>query len=149
MVYIHAIHMESNTDPTIAGSREESIKMDSRRDPAIAGPKERSTTRYYSVTTLYYKVLLQYYSVLQSTTPVLLCTAKYYSNTTPVQCAEQAKSPSNLTKYCTCHEILSSPAASETFPVPPCKTHFVWKNTTFRAPAIYQNFTKCCACHKK
>ena len=28
------------------------------------------------------KVLLQYYSVLQSTTPVLLCTAKYYSSTT-------------------------------------------------------------------
>ena len=30
---------------------------------------------------LYYKVLLQYYSVLQSTTPVLLCTTKYYSST--------------------------------------------------------------------
>ena len=44
MVYIHAIHMESNTDPTIAGSREESIKMDSR-DPAIAGPKERRPSR--------------------------------------------------------------------------------------------------------
>ena len=52
---------------------------------------------YYSSTTLYYKVLLRYYSVLQSTTPVLqsttpvlqsttlilLCTTKYYSNTTP------------------------------------------------------------------
>ena len=35
-----------------------------------------------SGTTLYYKVLLQYYSVLQSTTPVLLCTTKYYSSTT-------------------------------------------------------------------
>ena len=33
-------------------------------------------------TILYYKVLLRYYSVLQSTTPVLLCTAKYYSSTT-------------------------------------------------------------------
>ena len=32
--------------------------------------------------TLYYKVLLQYYSVLQSSTPVLLCTAKYDSSTT-------------------------------------------------------------------
>ena len=29
------------------------------------------------------------------------------------------------------------------------QTHFVWKNTTFRAPAISQNFTKCCACHEK
>ena len=40
-------------------------------------------------TTQYYKVLLQYYSVLHrhSTTPVLLCTTKYYSvlqSTTPV-----------------------------------------------------------------
>ena len=33
-------------------------------------------------TILYYKVLLQYYSVLHSTTPVLLCTTKYYSSTT-------------------------------------------------------------------
>ena len=32
---------------------------------------------------------------------------------------------------------------------PILETHFVWKNTTSRAPAIYQNFTKCCACHKK
>ena len=68
------------------------------------------TTKYYSSTTPYYKVLLQYYSVLQcntpvyykmplqyysvlqsatkyysvlhGTTPVLLCTTKYYSSTT-------------------------------------------------------------------
>ena len=26
---------------------------------------------------------------------------------------------------------------------------FVWKNKTFSAPAIYQNCTKCCACHEK
>ncbi len=26
---------------------------------------------------------------------------------------------------------------------------FVLKNTTFRAPAISQNVTKCCACHEK
>ena len=43
-----------------------------------------STTKYYSRTTLYYKVLLQYYSALQSTTPVLLCTTKYYSSTNSV-----------------------------------------------------------------
>ena len=34
-------------------------------------------------------------------------------------------------------------------PRPTLETHFVWKNTTFRAPAIYQDFTKCCACHEK
>ena len=32
---------------------------------------------------------------------------------------------------------------------PILETHFVWKNTTFRAPAISQNCTKCCACHEK
>ena len=32
-------------------------------------------------TTQYYKVLLRYYSVRHSTTPVLLCTTKYYSST--------------------------------------------------------------------
>ena len=141
-----------------------------------------STTKYYSSTTSYYKVLLQYYSVLQSTTPVLLRTTKYYSSTTSYykvllqyykvllgfsnffllatqnwltllirltyevsftirgatkshpptwpntapatqnechqwsashmkrhfQCAEEVKSPFKLTKYCACHEILSS-----------------------------------------
>ena len=40
-----------------------------------------SVPQCYSSTTLYYKVLLQYYSVLHSATPVLLCTAKYYSST--------------------------------------------------------------------
>ena len=35
-------------------------------------------------TTQYYKVLLRYYSVLHSTTPVLLCTTKYYSSTNSV-----------------------------------------------------------------
>ena len=29
------------------------------------------------------------------------------------------------------------------------ETHFGWKNETFRAPAISQNFTKCCACREK
>ena len=32
---------------------------------------------------------------------------------------------------------------------PILETHFVWKNRTFRAPAISQNCTKCCACHEK
>ena len=35
-------------------------------------------------TTQYYKVLLRYYSVLHSTTPVLVCTTKYYSSTNSV-----------------------------------------------------------------
>ena len=61
------------------------------------------TAKYYSGTTLYYNVLL--------------CTTKYYSSTDlyyetlfPMkhmkrhfQCAEQAMSTSNLTKYCACH----------------------------------------------
>ena len=30
------------------------------------------------------------------------------------------------------------------------ETHFAWESTTsFRAPAIYPDFTKCCACHEK
>ena len=32
---------------------------------------------------------------------------------------------------------------------PILETHFVWKNTTFGAPAIFQNVMKCCACHEK
>ena len=32
---------------------------------------------------------------------------------------------------------------------PILEMHFVWKNTTLRAPAIFQNFRKCCACHEK
>ena len=94
-----------------------------------------------------------------------------------LQCAEQAKSPSNLTKCCACHEICKFKISAETpwiasanrktirghsddksssrtcrlgdLPRPTLETHLVWKNTTFRVPAIYQNFTKCCACHEK
>ena len=139
------------------------------------------------------------------------------------QCAEQQASPSNLTKYCACHEkwcaslivvayetsftmrgatgitlqphqILRLPrksalqnlseilrerlkrqfqcaadstmirAWSEHDPTmklqnwtrpfaeltfPPSATHFVLKITTFRAPAIYPDFTEYCACHEK
>ena len=138
------------------------------------------------------------------------------------QCAEQQASPSNLTKYCACHEkwcaslivvayetsftmrgatgitiqphqILRLPrksalqnlseslrerlkrqfqcaadstmirAWSEHDPTmklqnwtrpfaeltfPPSATHFVLKITTFRAPAIYPDFTEYCACHE-
>ena len=98
-----------------------------------------STTKYYSSTILYYKVLLQYHSVLQSSTPVLLCTARRNKshrptspNTAPAtqnechqwsashmkahfQCVEQVKSPSNLTKYCTCHAKWMSPVICDTY----------------------------------
>ena len=91
------------------------------------------TTQYYSSTTLYYKVLLQYYSVLHQYYSVLQSTTLYYNrrsnkchcptspNTVPatkndshdrslsdmkrhLQCAEQQRLPSNVTKYCACHE---------------------------------------------
>ena len=66
--------------------------IESRRLRVCWSDTQSDTKRYpkrcpsYSSTTPYYKVLRQYYSVLQSTTPVLLCTAKYYSvlqSTTP------------------------------------------------------------------
>ena len=90
-----------------------------------------------------------------------------------LQCAEQAQSASNLTKYCACHEICKFKISAETpwiasanrktirtdseddptmksssrtrrfgdltRPILVLETHFVWKNTTFRAPAISQN----------
>ena len=105
-----------------------------------------------------------------------------------LQCAEQAQSASNLTKYCACHEICKFKISAETpwiasanrktirtdsdhdptmirpwsddkivISHPPLRRpyssdlgdDFVLKNTTFRAPAISQNVTKCCACHEK
>ena len=93
-------------------------------------------------------------------------------NTAPahLQCAEQQDSPSNVTKYCACHAKLyaenswsvsynggrfhgrsdhdptmklqnwTRPFAELTFPS--SATDFVLKITTFRAPAIYPDFTK-------
>ena len=60
-------------------------------------------------TTQYYKVLLRYYSVLHCTTPVLLCTTKYYSSTnfvlqstTPVLlCARKSYSSTTPVLLCT------------------------------------------------
>ena len=97
------------------------------------------------------------------------------------QCAEQAMSTSNLSKYCACHEIFKFKISAETpwiasanrktirrhsddnptmksssrtrrfgdLTRPILETHFVLKNTAFRAPAISQNVTKCCASHEK
>ena len=101
-----------------------------------------------------------------------------------LECAEQAQSATNLTKYCACHEICKFKTSAETpwiasanrktirrqsehnpniirsenrISHPPLRRpyssdlehDFVLKNTTFRAPAISQNVTKCCACHEK
>ena len=97
-----------------------------------------------------------------------------------LQCAEQAQSATNLTKYCACHESCKFKTSAETpwiasanrrrfddnpttirsenrISHPPLRRpyssdlehDFVLKNTTFRAPAISQNVTKCCACHEK
>ena len=89
--------------------------------------------QYYSVlqsTTPYYTVLLQYYSVLQrlqSTTPYwkvlhemsftmrgatgvivqhhqILRLLVTYETSFTLQCTEQQRPPSNITKYCACHE---------------------------------------------
>ena len=99
-----------------------------------------------------------------------------------LHCAEQQRSPSNITKYCTCHEkkfpehswnvifynagtiwpwsqndprmirawnrqSATRLATEVTFRAR--HEHFLLKNTTFRAPAIIPNFTKCCTCHEK
>ena len=53
-------------------------------------------TRKYDSSTT--PVLLQYYSVLQRTSPVLLCTTKYYSSTTPILLCT-TKPYSSTTKY--------------------------------------------------
>ena len=84
-----------------------------------------------------------------------------------LQCAEQAQSASNLTKYCAVNCFRQYKDDSTTFRPwsedkivishPPLRrpyssdlgNDFVLKNTTFRAPAISQNCTKCCACHEK
>ena len=101
-----------------------------------------------------------------------------------LQCAEQLKSPFKVTKYCACHEILSSRFQRQICEVlPPIERRFehnpttirrhsdnktvishprlrgpywshlgedfVLKNTAFRAPAISQTCTECCACHEK
>ncbi len=51
------------------------------------------------------------------------------------------------------HRIEHDPTITATRPFAQVKyltveTHFAWESTTsFRAPAIYPDFTKCCACH--
>ena len=103
-------------------------------------PELQSTT-HYSSTTLYYKVLLQYYSVLQilvcilqyypvlqSTTQVVLCTTKYYSNTTPYY-----KYYSVLLQY---YPVLQSTTpillrTTNTTPVLPCTTKYYSSTTLY------------------
>ena len=123
------------------------------------------------------KVTLQTRQVLRLPRKTNRMTASHMQR--QLQCAEQVKPPFKLTKYCSCHEILSSrfqreilelktfddiPRTPEHYPsmksssrtrrfgdlTPPIlKTHFVWKRAKFRAPAISQNCTKVCACHEK
>ena len=68
--------------------------------------KDSDTSPYYKVLLQYlsghpyYKVLLQYYSVPQSTTPVLLCTTRYYcysvlNSTTYYSCTSHAPTSPN------------------------------------------------------
>ena len=93
-----------------------------------------------------------------------------------LKCAEQQRLPSNITKYCTCHEKWLSKFSKKFLENIQCGAdprmirewnrpsatrlatevtfrahhdHFPLKNTTFRAPAIIPNFTKCCPCHEK
>ena len=161
-------------------------------------PRLICPTKYHSSTNLYYKVLLRtakyyssttkYYSVLPSTTPVLLCTKKYYSRTTQyykvlqsnthdwsslhmnrhLQCAEQPKSLSNITKYCACHDChiwnviynarsnrshcLTSP---NTAPAPKSHPHH-WSLSHMsrylqcaEQQVSWSNLTKYCACGEK
>ena len=99
------------------------------RQSAKQGRPQRQATQCQASTTLYYTVLLQYYSVLHRSTPVQLCTTKYYSSTTLYYkvllryhslyykvrlckarrtnvakcCACHEKSYSKITKHCPCH----------------------------------------------
>ena len=126
-----------------------------------------STTKYYSRTTLYYKVLLQYYSALQSTTPVLLCTTKYYSTTTPVL---QSTTPVLLctTKYYSwlildVWNVIYNARNNKSHPPTSPNTAPAMQNESHDWSASHMkrhlqcaeqqesssNFTKYCACHAK
>ena len=126
-----------------------------------------STTKYYSRTTLYYKVLLQYYSALQSTTPVLLCTTKYYPTTTPVL---QSTTPVLLrtTKYYSwlildVWNVIYNARNNKSHPPTSPNTAPAMQNESHDWSASHMkrhlqcaeqqesssNFTKYCACHAK
>ena len=82
----------------------------------------QSTTPVLLCTTKYYNVLLQYYSVLQSTAPVLLSTSKYYASTTLYYTSTTTYYPgTTLKRHLQCAEKQEPPS----------------------------NFTKYCACHAK
>ena len=126
-----------------------------------------STTKYYSRTTLYYKVLLQYYSALQSTTPVLLCTTKYYSSTNSVL---QSTTPVLLctTKYYSwlildVWNVIYNARNNKSHPPTSPNTAPAMQNESHDWSASHMkrhlqcaeqqesssNFTKYCACHAK
>ena len=126
-----------------------------------------STTKYYSRTTLYYKVLLQFYSALQSTTPVLLCTTKYYSSTNSVL---QSTTPVLLctTKYYSwlildVWNVIYNARNNKSHPPTSPNTAPAMQNESHDWSASHMkrhlqcaeqqesssNFTKYCACHAK
>ena len=126
-----------------------------------------STTKYYSRTTLHYKVLRQYYSALQSTTPVLLCTTKYYSSTNSVL---QSTTPVLLctTKYYSwlildVWNVIYNARNNKSHPPTSPNTAPAMQNESHDWSASHMkrhlqcaeqkesssNFTKYCACHAK
>ena len=99
-------------------------------------------------TILYYKVLLQYYSVLQSTTPVLLCTTKYYSSTTlywkvllQYYSVLQSTTPVLLctTKYYSSTTLYYT-VLQRTTPVLPCATKY-YSSTTLYCKVLLQYYS--------
>ena len=99
-------------------------------------------------TILYYKVLLQYYSVLQSTTPVLLCTTKYYSSTTlywkvllQYYSVLQSTTPVLLctTKYYSSTTLYYT-VLQRTTPVLPCTTKY-YSSTTLYCKVLLQYYS--------
>ena len=100
------------------------------------------STKYYSSTTLYYTDLHQYNSVLQSTTPVLLCTTKYYSGTTPC-----------TTKYAFARR--EAPTSPNAVPATQGDSHD-WSSSHMKRHLqcaeqqdSSSNVTKYCTCHAK
>ena len=94
--------------------------------------------KYYSSTILYYKVLLQYYS--KSKRKFSENGWSVNSNARPIRPWSEHDPTMNSSSR-------TRPVAEVTFRA--SETHFVLKITTFRAPAIYSNFTEYCACHEK
>ena len=66
-----------------------------------------------------------------------------------LNCFRQYKDDSRIIRAWSEHEIVISHPPLRRSYSSDLEHDFVLKNTTFRAPAISQNVTKCCACHEK